>query len=69
MMPFLALVVLVQFFAAARPLKIQIFGGNEKRKEGGKGIVNIVCRFRRAWPSMLRPCPRQWMTTQRSATA
>jgi hypothetical protein len=35
MMPFLALVVLVQFFAAARPLKIQIFGGDEKRRGEG----------------------------------
>jgi hypothetical protein len=64
MMPLLTLIVLVQFFAAARPFKIQIFGGGEKRKEGGKGLVNIVGRFRHAGPSMRRLCPRQWITAQ-----
>jgi hypothetical protein len=37
MMPFLTLVMLVQFFAAARPLKFQSFRGDEKGKEE-KGV-------------------------------
>jgi hypothetical protein len=57
MMPLLTLVVLVQFFAAARPLKFQNFRGEGKKRE--RGTVNIVGRFRQAWPSMLGPCPGQ----------
>ena len=59
MMPLLTLVVLVQFFAAARPLKLPNFREDEKGKGKERGIVNIVYRFRPAWPSMLGPCPGQ----------
>ena len=59
MMPLLTLVVLVQFFAAARPLKFPNFREDEKGKGKERGIVNIVYRFRPAWPSMLGPCPGQ----------